>query len=88
MAYVVGHVDGKDVSIFILSLDSLPHFPDEYAALRRRLIYQCRRGNTDVVMKEIDRNVVLVVGQAERSRLERVLRAYGSYAEGHRQQDG
>jgi len=40
------------------------------------------------VMKEIDRNVVLVVGQAERSRLERVLRAYGSYAERHGKQDG
>lgn len=88
VAYVVGHVDGKDVSIFILSRDSLPHFPDEDAVLRGRLIYQCRRGNVDVVMKEIDRNVVLVVGQAERSRLERVLRAYGSYAEGHGKQDG
>ena len=88
VAYVVGHVDGQDVSIFILSRDSLPHFPDQYAALRSRLIYQCRRGNTDVVMKEIDRNVVLVIGRAERSRLERVLQAYGSYAEGHRKQDG
>lgn len=84
VAYVVGHVDGKDVSLFILSRDSLPNFPQEYKLLSERAIYHCRSENTGVVMTEFDRNLVLVVGEAELNLLKRVLQAYGSYSDADR----
>ena len=80
-AYVVGRVDGADVSLFILSRDSLTHFPDQQRMLRRERTHHRRDGNLDVLMTEFDRNLVLVVGKAPPEKLHRLLQAYGSYAD-------
>jgi anti-sigma factor RsiW len=80
-AYLVGNVDQAPVTIFILSRDSLPAFPHQQAALAREIVHRCREGHYDMTMSTIDKNVVLVVGQARQEALERILRAYGSYHE-------
>jgi len=78
-AYLVGSVERTPVSIFVLSRDSLRRFPHQEAALGREAIHQCREGNFKMALRIIDRNVVLVIGQARDDQLLRVLRAYGSY---------
>jgi hypothetical protein len=82
VAYVVGQVDGKDVSLFILSRESLIHFPREQEALRRGRTHHRREGDVDILMTEFDRNLVVAVGPVQTERLERLLKAYGSYPHG------
>jgi len=79
VAYVVGDVDGQRVSVFIMARESLTNYPAQDAVLRRQGTLSDRRGNCGVVIGELNRNLVLVVGQVESSRLARVLKAYGSY---------
>ena len=78
-AYLAGEVDGNAVSIFILPSQSLTHFPHQQQALQREATHRCREGKYEMVMAEIDRSVVLVVGQVDSERLRRVLQAYGTY---------
>ena len=78
-AYVVGRVDDRPVSLFILSRDSLVRFPQQREELQRKSIHQCREGNQEMALTVIDQNLVLVVGQVSQDRLRRVLKAYGSY---------
>jgi hypothetical protein len=82
VAYVVGHVDGEEVSLFILSRSSLDHFPEQLTKLRRDGTLRQRQRNLDVVMTEFDQNLVLVVGSAPPEKLQQLLRAYGSYPHG------
>ncbi len=82
-AYVLGEVDGRQVSVFILPRESLLHFPHQQQALMREKTHQCREGDYQMVLGEIDRNIVLVIGQLDAARLLRVLRAYGTYPEDH-----
>jgi anti-sigma factor RsiW len=82
VAYVVGHVDGRDVSLFIFSRESLAHFPREQEALRGGRTHHRREGDVDVLMTEFDRNLVVAVGPLRTDRLERLLKAYGSYPHG------
>ena len=79
VAYVVGDVDGQRVSVFIMARDSRANYPAQDEALRRQGILSDRRGHCGVVIGELDRNLVLVVGQVDSGRLTRVLKAYGSY---------
>ncbi|MBW3539507.1 MAG: hypothetical protein KY476_04490 [Planctomycetes bacterium] len=83
VAYLVGRVEDAAVSIFILSKDDLAHFPKQFQAVRRDGIHHCREGRNRMVMAEIDRSIVLVVGPADNGRLLRVLKAYGTYPDGH-----
>lgn len=78
-AYLVGRVEQVQVSVFILSRDSLAAFPQQHVALRKDRVYHCREGQYEMAMSIIDRNVVLVVGQTQPERLKQVLNAYGSY---------
>jgi hypothetical protein len=78
-AYLVGNVQQKPVSIFILARDSLSAFPHQAAALRKEPIHHCREGDFEMVLSVIDRNLVLVIGQAQDEQLVEVLRAYGTY---------
>jgi hypothetical protein len=82
-AYVFGHVDGRPVSVVILSRDSLARFPHQLLAVRDEGTHRCREGSHEMLMREIDRNVVVVVGDTDSGRLERVLNAYGTYHEPH-----
>lgn len=82
-AYLAGNVDQAPVSIFVLPRDSLTAFPRQRDALRREDRHRCREGELAMVMAVIDRNVVLVIGQADAGRLDRVLRAYGTYPDHH-----
>lgn len=82
-AYVVGQVDGKQVSVFVLPRECLSHFPAQMSALSRAPTQHCRQGDFDLVFAQVDRNVILVVGRAPADRLLQVLRAYGSYGEPH-----
>jgi len=88
VAYVVGHVDGEEVSLFILSRSSLKHFPEQLTQLQREGTLRQRQGNLDIVMTEFDQNLVLVVGKAHPDKLQRLLRAYGSYPHGHHSEAG
>lgn len=81
VAYVVGEVNGRRVSVFILPRESLVRFPPLREALRGHATFFDRRGDCGVVIKEIDQNLVLVVGSIESQQLMRVLKAYGSYQE-------
>lgn len=80
-AWLTGSVDGRDVSIFILSRDSLEQFPDQQAALRDKAALRGRQGRLESVVAAINGNVVLVVGETDTDRLTRVLNAYGTYHE-------
>ena len=82
-AYVVGRVDGADVSLLILARDTLNRFPSERSRLRQSGTHHQRLAGIDVVMTEFDQNLVLAVGRAHPDRLRRMLQAYGSYAHGH-----
>ncbi|MBA3315531.1 MAG: hypothetical protein M3552_04810 [Planctomycetota bacterium] len=78
-AYLVGKVGDAPVSIFILPRAALAAFPHQRKALAREATHRCREGAYDMIMAEIDQSVVLIIGDAEPKRLERVLRAYGTY---------
>jgi len=80
-AYVVGQVENKDVSIFILPAERLAHFVHEREVLGREAIHHCREGKYEMVLAKIDRNIVVVIGQGSPVELERVVRAYGTYPE-------
>ncbi len=82
-AYVFGHVDGRPVSVVILARESLARFPHHENALRQEGTHRCREGRHEMVMREIDRNIVVVIGDADGDRLERVLNAYGTYHAPH-----
>jgi len=79
VAYVVGDVDGRRVSVFIMARTSLANYPAQNEALRRQRTLSDRRGSCGVVIGELDQNLILVVGQGDSGRLTRVLKAYGSY---------
>ena len=83
VAYVVGQVDGEEVSLFILSRDSLSHFPEQAKLLRQAKTLHHRAGGLDILMTQFDQNIVLVVGKVDTKKLHRLLRAYGSYAHGN-----
>ncbi len=78
-AYVVGTVDQRPVSIFVLPKESLDVFPRQRAELRREPLAVCREGDTEIVLSIVDRNVVLVAGDVEHAKLTRVLKSYGTY---------
>lgn len=80
-AYVVGRVEDQDVSVFILPQERLSRFVHERDVLGREAIHHCREGDLDMVLAKIDRNVVVVIGRATPQKLERVVRAYGTYPE-------
>lgn len=79
VAYVVGDVDGQRVSVFIMARDSLANYPAQDESLRHQGTFSDRRGNSGVVIGELDRNLIVVVGPVDSGRLTRVLKAYGSY---------
>jgi len=78
-AYVVGTVDQRPVSIFVLPKESLNAFPHQRAVLRREPMAIFREGDTEMVLSIVDRNLVLVAGDVERAKLTRVLKSYGTY---------
>jgi anti-sigma factor RsiW len=80
-AYVVGIVDGREVSIFILPEERLAHFGHERNVLGREAVHHCREGAYEMVMAKIDRNIVVVIGEGSPEQLERVVQAYGTYPE-------
>jgi anti-sigma factor RsiW len=82
-AYLSGHVDRVPISIFVLPADGLSAFPHQLQAVRKDKVHRCREGNYEMVLALIDRNAVLVIGQTESQRLEKVLKAYGTYPESH-----
>ena len=82
-AYLSGRVDDAPVSIFVLPRDSLAAFPHQQEALRKEKTHRCREGQYAMVLGVIDRNAVLVIGQTDPERLEKVLSAYGTYPDHH-----
>lgn len=80
-AYLVGHVDGSDVSIFILPKDALKWFPRQQRELASGAAHRCREGNYQMVMAAIDQSIVLIIGRTGEKQLWDVLDAYGSYHE-------
>lgn len=78
-AYVVGQVDNQDVSIFILPAERLEQYTHERDALKREAVHHCREGEYDMVLAQVDRNLVVVIGRGSPDKLERVVRAYGTY---------
>lgn len=77
-AYVIGTVDDRPVSIFVLPKESLQVFPQQ-RVVRDEPVATGREGTTEVVMSVIDRNLVLVAGDVARAKLTRVLKSYGTY---------
>jgi len=82
-AYLVGHVAEVPVSIFILPRESLRQFPHDRDLLEREAVHHCRQGDAEMVMRQFDRNVVLVVGRTDVASLRRVVDAYGTYPDDH-----
>lgn len=82
-AYLSGRVDEAPVSIFVLPRDSLSAFPHQQDALLKEKTHRCREGRYAMVLGVIDKNAVLVIGQTEPERLEKVLSAYGTYPDHH-----
>lgn len=78
-AYLNGTVGGVPVSIFVLPRDSLQSFPIQHAALRERGLMHSPAGPYAMVVREFDRNAIVVVGRTNPPALERVVNAYGSY---------
>jgi anti-sigma factor RsiW len=82
-AYLSGRVDKAPVSIFVLPRDSLTAFPHQQEALLTEKTHRCREGQYAMVLGVVDKNAVLVIGQTEPERLEKVLGAYGTYPDHH-----
>lgn len=78
-AYVIGSVDRQAVSIFVLPSESLASFPRQREELRRESLHHCREGNQEMVLSIVDKNLVVVIGDVEPAKLERVLLSYGTY---------
>jgi anti-sigma factor RsiW len=78
-AYLSGRVEEAPVSIFVLPRDSLSAFPHQQEALLKEKTHRCQEGQYAMVLGIIDRNAVLVIGQTDPVRLEKVLSAYGTY---------
>lgn len=78
-AYLTGSVDEQAVSIFILPREGLISFPRQQHELERDRMRHANEGQYAVVFGIMDRNAVLVVGQAAPPQLERVFNAYGTY---------
>ena len=78
-AYVVGTVDDRRISIYILPRASLAGFPPQQKALESGSRHHRREGKYSMIVGEIDHNVVVVVGDARPEHLARVLDAYGTY---------
>jgi len=82
-AYVHGLVDAERVSVFILPRERLALFGLEPDSLKGLRVVHRRIGTLDVILAAIDQNLVVVVGRQTLDRLERVVRAYGTYPETH-----
>lgn len=82
-AYLSGRVNDAAVTIFVLPRDSLVAFPHQQEALRKEKTHRCQEGQYAMVLGVIDRNAVLVIGQTDTARLEKVLSAYGTYPDHH-----
>jgi anti-sigma factor RsiW len=82
-AYLTGRVGEAPVSIFVLPRHSLAAFPHQEKVLRAEKTHRRREGRYAMVLGVIDRNAVLVIGQTDPGRLERVLSAYGTYPDHH-----
>ncbi len=82
-AYLSGRVEETPVSVFVLPRDSLSAFPHQQDALLKEKTHRCREGQYAMVLGVIDKNAVLVIGQTEPERLEKVLSAYGTYPDHH-----
>lgn len=82
-AYLSGHVDEAPVSIFVLARDSLAAFPHQEVALRKEKTHRDQQGQYAMVLGIIDKNAVLVIGRTDPERLEKVLKAYGTYPDNH-----
>jgi anti-sigma factor RsiW len=80
-AYVIGEVENQSVSIFVLPAERLREFAHERDVLSREAVHHCQEGGYDMVLAKIDRNIVVVIGKGSPEKLERVVRAYGTYPE-------
>jgi anti-sigma factor RsiW len=78
-AYLRGEVGAAPVSILVLPRNSLDSFPAQLEAVRRRGIHHAPAGQYAMVLREFDRNAIVVVGRADPTALEKVVNAYGSY---------
>ena len=78
-AYVVGSVDRQPVSIFVLPQEILEKYPQQRDELRRAALTSYRKGQTEIAISIIDRNLVLVAGNVAQAKLTRVLNSYGTY---------
>jgi anti-sigma factor RsiW len=78
-AYLSGTVGDVPVSILVLPRDSLPAFPAQRDALRQHGVVHAPAGPYAMVLREFDRNAIVVVGRTDPAALERVVNAYGSY---------
>ncbi len=78
-AYVVGSVDRQPVSIFVLPQEILEKYPQQRDELRRAALTSYRKGQTEIAISIIDRNLVLVAGNVDQAKLTRVLNSYGTY---------
>jgi hypothetical protein len=82
-AYVHGLVETERVSVFIFPRDQLAQFGLEQDLFKNSNVIHQRVGSVEVVLSAIDQNLVVVVGRQSLERLERVVRAYGTYPEAH-----
>jgi anti-sigma factor RsiW len=78
-AYLSGTVGDVPVSILVLPRDSLDSFPAELEAVRRHGTHHVPAGQYAMVLREFDRNAIVVIGGTDPAALERVVNAYGSY---------
>jgi hypothetical protein len=83
-AYLSGSVGDVPVSILVPPRDSLASFPVQHAALRQRGLMHAPAGPDAMVVREFDRNAIVVVGRADPPAPERVVNACGSYPDGSR----
>jgi hypothetical protein len=82
-AYVHGLIEAEKVSVFIFPRDQLAQFGLEQDSFKDSNVMHQRIGSVEVVLSAIDQNLVIVVGRQSLERLERVVRAYGTYPEAH-----
>ena len=79
VAYVVGSVDSQPISVFVLPKDQLELIPhDKRPEMERQAQFQTTP-EWLVAYAVIDKNLVLVVGNATQAKLEKVLSSYGTY---------
>jgi anti-sigma factor RsiW len=81
--YLSGRVDDAPVSIFVLPRGGLAAFPQQQDALLKEKTHRCQEGQYAMILGVVDKNAVLVIGQTEPERLEKVLSAYGTYPDHH-----